>query len=104
LGRNKRIVIDLGELNDIAEIRVNGKGAGVLWYPPYSVDITSLLHKGENILEILVTTNWANRLIGDEQQHADFEWGDDRGEELGRAMLAYPEWFVRNLPRHRFIG
>jgi hypothetical protein len=99
LGRNKRIVIDLGELNDIAEIRVNGKGAGVLWYPPYSVDITSLLHKGENILEILVTTNWANRLIGDEQEPADFEWGDDRGEELGRAMLVYPEWFVRNQPR-----
>jgi hypothetical protein len=99
LGRNKRIVLDLGEVNDIAEVRVNGKSAGVLWYPPYSVDITSLLRKGENSLEILVTTNWANRLIGDEQEPADFEWGNDRGENLGRAMQAYPEWFISNQPR-----
>jgi hypothetical protein len=99
LGRNKRILLDLGELNDIAEVRVNGKSAGVLWYPPYSADITSLLKKGDNLLEILVTTNWANRLIGDEQEPADFEWGDDRGENLGRAMLAYPDWFINNQSR-----
>ncbi len=99
LGRNKRMLLDLGEVNDIAEVRVNGKSAGVIWYPPYSVDITSLLRKGENSLEILVTTNWANRLIGDEQEPADFEWGEDRGEKLGRAMLAYPDWFVRDQPR-----
>jgi hypothetical protein len=98
-GRNKRILLDLGELNDIAEVRVNGKSAGVLWYPPYSADITSLLKKGDNLLEILVTTNWANRLIGDEQEPADFEWGNDRGENLGRAMLAYPDWFINNQPR-----
>jgi hypothetical protein len=99
LGRDKRIVLQLGELNDVAEVRVNGKSAGVLWYPPYSADITALLQTGENLLEILVTTNWANRLIGDEQESADFAWGDDRGEKMGRAMLAYPDWFVMNQPR-----
>jgi len=94
-----RTILDLGEMNDIAEVRVNGKSAGVLWYPPYRADITELLVAGENNLEILVTTNWANRLIGDEQEPADFEWGKDRGEKMGRAMLAYPEWFVKNQPR-----
>lgn len=94
-----RTVLDLGEMNDIAEVRVNGKSAGVLWYPPYRTDITELLVAGENNLEILVTTNWANRLIGDEQEPADFEWGKDRGEKMGRAMLAYPDWFVKNQPR-----
>jgi hypothetical protein len=94
-----RTVLDLGEMNDIAEVRVNGKSAGVLWYPPYRADITELLVAGENNLEILVTTNWANRLIGDEQEPADFEWGKDRGEKMGRAMLAYPDWFVKNQPR-----
>jgi len=95
----ERTILDLGEMNDIAEVRVNGKSAGVLWYPPYRADITELLVAGENNLEILVTTNWANRLIGDEQESADFEWGKDRGEKMGRAMLAYPEWFVKNQPR-----
>jgi hypothetical protein len=99
LGRDNRIVLQLGDLNDIAEVRVNGKSAGVLWCPPYSVDITSLLGKGDNLLEILVTTNWVNRLIGDEQEPADFAWGDDRGKKMGRAMLAYPDWFVMNQPR-----
>ena len=95
----ERTILDLGEMNDIAEVRVNGKSAGVLWYPPYRADLTDLLVAGENDLEILVTTNWANRLIGDEQEPADFEWGKDRGEKMGRAMLAYPEWFVKNQPR-----
>jgi hypothetical protein len=96
---NVRTILDLGEMNDIAEVRVNGKSMGVLWYPPYRADITDLLVSGENEIEILVTTNWANRLIGDEQEPVDFEWGKDRGEKMGRAMLAYPEWFLKDQPR-----
>jgi len=97
--KNHRIVLDLGEMNDIAEIRLNGESSGILWYPPYTVNITSLLQPGDNQLEILVTNNWANRLIGDEQEPADFEWGKDRGEKMGRALLAYPDWFVNHQPR-----
>lgn len=99
LGKGKRVSLDLGELNDIAELTINGKDAGVLWYPPYQADITPWLKTGENEIEIAVTNNWANRLIGDEQYPADFEWGQDRGEKLGRAMKAYPEWFIQNRPR-----
>jgi hypothetical protein len=99
LEKGQKIILDLGEMNDIAEVKVNGKKLGVLWYPPYSVDITDALKKGENELEIAVTNNWANRLIGDEQEPADFEWGKDRGEKMGRAMLAYPDWFIKNEPR-----
>ena len=50
-------------------------------------------------MEIAVTNNWANRLIGDEQHPADFEWGVDRGESMGRAMKAFPEWFLNGIPR-----
>jgi hypothetical protein len=99
LEKDQKIMLDLGEMNDIAELKVNGKNLGVLWYPPYSVDITDALKKGENKLEIAVTNNWANRFIGDEQEPVDFEWGKDRGEKMGRAMLAYPDWFIKNEPR-----
>jgi hypothetical protein len=98
LGKNKRIVLDLGELHNIAELTVNGKNAGVLWYPPYKADITSCLKTGDNTVVVHVTTNWANRLIGDEQYPADFETGIDR-DESGRAMKAFPDWFVENQPR-----
>jgi hypothetical protein len=99
LKKNKRILLDLGQLNDIAEVHLNGRSLGVLWYPPYSLDVTTALKVGDNELEIAVTNNWANRLIGDEQEPADFEWGKDRGEKMGRAMLAYPDWFIKNQDR-----
>ena len=99
LQSDKKILLDLGQMNDIAEVWVNGKHAGVAWYPPFVVDITSCLKSGENQVEIAVSNNWANRLIGDEQHPADFEWGLDRGEELGRAMKSFPDWFVNNQPR-----
>lgn len=97
-GLGKRLVLDLGELHDIAELEVNGKKVGVLWMPPYKVDVTSYLKAGNNKIAIYITNNWANRLIGDEQYPADFEWGQDRNNE-GRAMKAFPNWFLNNVPR-----
>lgn len=90
-----RYLLDLGELHDLAEVSVNGQRAGTLWAPPYWIDLTSWLRPGENLLEVAITTNWANRLIGDEQYLADFEWGEDRGPAMGRAMKAFPEWFLQ---------
>ena len=94
-----RVILDLGTMNDIAEVIVNGKSAGVVWYPPYRTDITPWLIPGNNTLEIAVTTNWANRMIGDEQEAADFEWGSDRGPDFGRALKSYPDWFIKGTPR-----
>jgi hypothetical protein len=98
LGEDRRILLDLGELHDISELEINGKNAGVLWSPPYRTDITPYLKAGENRLCVHITNNWANRLIGDEQYPADFEWGNDRGEQ-GRALKSFPDWFVKNRPR-----
>jgi hypothetical protein len=98
IGKGKRVVLDLGELHDIAELTVNGHNVGVLWYPPYRADVTPWLNAGDNTVIVHVTTNWANRLIGDEQYPADFEIGIDRGEN-GKAMKAFPDWFVENQPR-----
>ena len=98
LAANKTFSIDFGQLNDIASVKVNGKSLGVLWYPPYIIAISSALQVGNNTIEISVTTNWANQLIGDEQAPADVEFGTDRGEN-GRALKAYPDWFLKNQPR-----
>jgi hypothetical protein len=99
LDKGKQIALDLGELHDIAELEINGQNAGVLWSPPYKTDITPFLKVGDNKIAVYVTINWANLLIGDEQYPPDFEWGTDRGEQVGRAMKAYPDWFVNNQPR-----
>ena len=99
LASDKRVVIDLGELNDLAELFVNGKSVGVLWYPPFKTTLTPFLKAGENTISVAVTNTWANRLIGDERYEPDFEWGTDRGVERGRAMKAFPEWFMKDTPR-----
>ena len=99
LSKDKRVVLDLGELNDLAELSVDGKKVAVLWYPPFRADITDFLHQGENTISVAVTNNWANRLIGDEQYEPDFEWGMDRGESMGRAMEALPDWFIKGEQR-----
>ena len=49
----------------MAEVRLNGKTLGVVWCPPWRVDITEAVQAGENRLEIDVVNLWPNRLIGD---------------------------------------
>lgn len=71
LQEDSSIIIDLGKVYDIAEININGANAGVLWCPPYSADITGLLKKGENIIEIKVTNQWTNRILGDAKSQQD---------------------------------
>jgi len=61
------IVLDLGEVKNIAEVIINGESAGIVWKTPFELDITGLLKEGENKLEIKVTNLWVNRLIGDQQ-------------------------------------
>lgn len=64
------LLVDLGQLGDVAEIFVNGERAGIAWLPPYRVDIGKLARGGRNRLEIRVANLWVNRLIGDRQPGA----------------------------------
>lgn len=70
LKRGAHIWLDLGEVNNLAEVTVNGKPLGVVWHTPYRVDVTSALHPGANELSIKVTNAWVNRIVGDQQPDA----------------------------------
>ena len=68
------LILDLGKVNDIAVVRVNGRELGTLWQPPYRVDIAAAVKPGANTLEVDVVNTWNNRLAGDaalpvEQRH-----------------------------------
>ena len=59
------VILDLGKVNMIASVTVNGKHIGSLWCAPYTIDITDAVRKGENQLSIEVTSTWHNRLVYD---------------------------------------
>lgn len=65
-----RLMLDLGDVREVAEVRVNGVPAGTAWKPHFRVDVTDVLRPGLNQLEVRVANLWANRLIGDEQPNA----------------------------------
>jgi hypothetical protein len=65
-GRKKSEVwLDLGEVQVMAEAKLNGHDLGILWKPPFRVNIAGALKSGRNTLEIRVANLWPNRMIGD---------------------------------------
>ena len=65
-----KLLVDLGEVRNLAEVSINGKPLGILWKTPYRADVTSALKPGPNTVEIKVTNPWVNRIIGDRQPNA----------------------------------
>ncbi len=91
-GENRSLLLDLGSVREIAEVRINGQDLGILWKAPFRADITKAAKRGDNELEVRVTNLWPNRLIGDEQYPDDCQWD-------GIHLKQWPEWMVKGQPR-----
>ena len=85
--RSLKILLQLGKVRNIAEVFVNGKKAALLWKEPFSIDITDMACLGNNTLEIVVTTLWVNRLIG-----------DLRNETVAPETNGWPDWVLADKP------
>lgn len=83
-----KLLLNLGEVNNIARIRLNGKDMGTVWTAPWKVDISEAIKRKGNKLEIEVSNLWPNRLIGDEQL-TDDEIKDGQ----------WPQWLLNNTSR-----
>ncbi len=62
--------LNLGKVESLANIRLNGKAVATLWCYPYRANVSDCLVKGINNLEIEIVNPWWNQLIGDEQPGA----------------------------------
>lgn len=90
---DERLFLDLGQVDVVAEVVLNGRNLGILWVPPFRVDITDAARSGGNQLEVRVTNLWPNRLIGDEQVAPANAYGANGG------IKAMPDWYVRGDPK-----
>jgi hypothetical protein len=80
--------LDLGDVENMAKVRLNGKELGIVWCFPFRVKINDGLKKKNNLIEISVANLWVNRLIGDEQKPWD-----------GIENSNWPDWLIKGLPR-----
>ena len=89
----QRVLLDLGRVEIIAEVKINEKSLGILWKEPFSIDITKAIINGNNKLEVLVTNLWPNRMIGDEHLPKENEY-DENG-----FIVKFPHWYLSNEPK-----
>src|SRR5262249_34436287 len=91
LSNGRELWLDLGNVKNFAEVSVNGHDIGLLWKPPFRVNITSAVKPGENQLQVKITNLWPNRIIGDEQLPPDVTW-------KGSQLTEWPQWLVEGKP------
>jgi hypothetical protein len=71
LPKDEDIYINLGKLSVMAKVKLNGKAIGGVWMAPYRLNISEVITKGENTLEIEVVNLWRNQLIRDKSRDKD---------------------------------
>ncbi len=100
LAKASEMLVDLGQVDVIAEVRVNGKNCGIAWKTPYRVEVSDALKAGENRIEVTVANLWVNRLIGDQRFPDDHQWTTETGSTAkGMGLTAIPDWVLNNTER-----
>ena len=95
--RQSPAFLDLGRVEVIAGVSLNGKPLGTLWKPPFRCEVTGLLRDGDNELEIHVTNLWPNRMIGDAALPDDIPW--QPGGKGSVLPARWPDWLLQDKPR-----
>jgi hypothetical protein len=67
---NRQWLLDLGDVANLATVRIGGRHIGYAWRPPFLVPLPTKLPR-RVLLEIDVANTWHNRLIGDDGKTED---------------------------------
>ncbi|WP_213807375.1 glycosyl hydrolase [Granulicella sp. dw_53] len=92
--RGQKLLLNLGEVHEEAEVRLNGKMLGMVWTKPARIDISSAARKGENDLEIKVVNLWPNRLIGDASLPTSERLTETNAHKFNSETPLYPSGLI----------
>ena len=84
-----RVVLNLGEVHDLAHVYLNDVDCGIAWTSPYEVDVTKAIKEGKNNLRIDVVNTWHNALKGLDAGTPPFDgiWTNARYRTKGDSLL-----------------
>ena len=57
--------VSFEDVQEMAQLFINGQDCGIVWLPPYTTPITPYLTEGKNTIEVKVINTWNNRIVGD---------------------------------------
>ena len=95
--QQRKLYLDLGDVQVIAEVKINGKDLGILWKPPFRVDVTAASSSWRKQIGSPSLVNlWPNRLIGDDALAPDCKWKP--GFMDAEVISEWPSWLENNQP------
>lgn len=86
---NGKVMLNLGKVENIATVYVNGVKCGTAWIAPYTVDITGAVKKGSNTLKVEVVNTWANAILGNDLGTPPFDgiWTNGKYRRAEKATI-----------------
>jgi hypothetical protein len=65
LVKGTKAYVLFNDIQEMARVSVNGNDCGIVWTPPYTINITPYLKAGHNKMSVQVINAWNNRIVGD---------------------------------------
>ncbi|MCC5939226.1 MAG: hypothetical protein JJU34_18240 [Lunatimonas sp.] len=59
------VYVQFEDIQEMAQVFVNGVDCGIVWLPPFVARITPHLREGDNTLTVKAVNTWNNRIVGD---------------------------------------
>jgi hypothetical protein len=81
------LLLELGEVYELADVWLNGRRVGTSWFPPHDLDLTGHVQPGRNQLRIDVPNILKNHLEPGEYARPSGLLGPVRVRPVGRVFL-----------------